>query len=186
MENNNQKSWFTSDTHFGHENVIRYSNRPYKDKHEMDESIIANWNAKVQPNDNVYHIGDVFFCKKDRAIQILSRLNGRITLIMGNHDKAIRRDQDFINRFFNVVDYLELTIEGQKMVLSHYPMMTWNGSGRGSWMLHGHCHGNLKYPFEAKIHDVGIDPNNYFPLSFPDLKRILDKKAISVIDHHGA
>jgi calcineurin-like phosphoesterase family protein len=185
MEKQNQ-NWFTSDTHFGHENVIRYSNRPYKDKQEMDEGIIANWNSKVQPDDNVYHIGDVFFCQKARAIQILSRLNGKITLVMGNHDKSIRRDNDFQRYFHQVVDYLELTIEGQKMVLSHYPMMTWNGSGRGSWMLHGHCHGNLKYPFEAKIHDVGVDPNHYVPISFQDVKRIMDKKAISVIDHHGA
>lgn len=180
------KNWFTSDTHFGHENIIRYSNRPYKDKYEMDESVIVNWNSKVQPGDNVFHGGDIFFCKKERAIQILSRLNGNITLIAGNHDKAILRDVDFIKRFHKVVEYLELSIEGQKIVISHYPMMTWNGSSRGAWMLHGHCHGNLKYPFEAKLHDIGIDPNNYFPLSFEDLKRILDKKNISVIDHHGA
>lgn len=180
-----QTSWFTSDTHFGHENVIKYSNRPFRDKWDMDDGIIENWNSKVKPGDIVYHVGDVFFCSQDRALSILDRLNGQIFLIMGNHDKTIRKSSALRGRFIKVCDYHEVTIEGQKIVLCHYPMMTWNQSGRGSWMLHGHCHGNLTYPYEAKIHDVGVDPNKYVPMSFDDIKKIMDKKAISVVDHHG-
>lgn len=184
MKKLTSQNWFTSDTHFGHENVIRYSDRPYKNKNDMDESLICNQTFNVLPNDNVFHIGDIFFCKKSRSIEILEQLNGKITLILGNHDKAIRRDNNFKQYFHQVVDYLELNIDNQKIVLSHYPMMSWNGSHRGSWMLHGHCHGSLKYPFNAKIHDCGVDPNNYAPVSFDTIKQIMCNKEISVIDHH--
>ena len=179
-----QQVWFTSDTHFGHANIIRYSNRPYQDKEEMDEALITNWNAKVQPGDLVYHLGDVFFCHEPVAGKILARLNGQKFLIFGNHDKGLKNGM-LKHLFTWMGDYKEITVEGQKIILCHYPMITWNGSGRGSWMLHGHCHGNLTYPFEAKIHDVGVDPNGYSPLSFADVKRIMDKKKMTVVDHHG-
>lgn len=177
--------WFTSDTHFGHTNVIRYSNRPYRDKEEMDEAMIANWNARVQPGDLVYHLGDVFFCQESVAASILRQLNGQKFLIYGNHDKVIKRSERLRQMFVKCVDYHEVTIEGQSIVLCHYPMITWNKSHHGSWMLHGHCHGNLRYPFEAKIHDAGVDPNNYVPISFNDVKRIMATKRFSAVDHHG-
>lgn len=178
------ENWFTSDTHFGHANVIKYSNRPYADTNEMDEALISNWNAKVKPHDNVFHTGDVFFCSKQRGIEILERLNGKITLIMGNHDRRIRRDESFKSKFANVVDYHELNINKQIIVMSHYPMLTWRNSGYGSWMLHGHSHGSMRYPFNGKIHDIGVDPNNYAPICFDELKAIMDAKPISVLDHH--
>lgn len=185
MSENKQQVWFTSDTHFGHTNVIRYSNRPFRDKEEMDEAMIANWNARVQPGDIVYHLGDVFFCQEPVAMSILRRLNGQKFLIYGNHDKLIKRSERLRSMFVKCADYHEVTIEGQSIILCHYPMITWNKSHHGSWMLHGHCHGNLKYPFEAKIHDAGVDPNNYVPLSFNDVKNIMAKKRFSAVDHHG-
>lgn len=100
-----QQIWFTSDTHFGHANVIRYSNRPYKDKEEMDEGMIANWNSRVQPGDLVYHLGDVFFCQESVAAQILRRLNGEKFLIFGNHDKTIKRSEKLRSMFVKCVDY---------------------------------------------------------------------------------
>lgn len=178
-------NWFISDTHFGHTNVIRYSNRPYRDAEEMDASIIANWNSKVQPGDNIYHLGDVFFCSEERAHRILDQLNGVIHLIYGNHDKLIKRSESLRKRFAKISDYRELTIDGQSLVLCHYPMITWNKSHHGSWMLHGHSHGSCKYPFEAKIHDAGVDQNGYFPISFDDVRRIMSKKKFSAVDHHG-
>lgn len=185
MNTNKQKVWFTSDTHFGHNNIIKYSRRPYRDKHEMDEAIIENWNSRVRPDDVIYHLGDVFFTGVERAIEVLNRLNGQKFLVLGNHDKVIKQSNEVQSLFTSISDYREITVEGQAIVLSHYPMMTWNKSGRGSWMLHGHCHGNLKYPFEAKIHDVGVDPNGYFPISFQEIQKIMSNKKISIIDHHS-
>lgn len=155
----------------------------------MDEAIIENWNSRVRPDDVIYHLGDVFFTGVERAIEVLNRLNGQKFLILGNHDKVIKQSieaQSLLQSLFtSISDYREITVEGQAIVLSHYPMMTWNKSSRGSWMLHGHCHGNLKYPFEAKIHDVGVDPNGYFPISFQEIQKIMSNKKISIIDHHG-
>jgi calcineurin-like phosphoesterase family protein len=78
--------WITSDTHFGHHNIMIYSARPFKDKWEMDEKLILNWNALVQPNDLVIHLGDFGFCGTQRKIELLQRLNGYKILIKGNHD----------------------------------------------------------------------------------------------------
>lgn len=86
------KVFFTSDTHFYHGNIIRFCNRPFKDVDMMNETIISNWNNTVGQDDIVFHLGD--FCLGGSAewTRMLDRLNGRIYLIMGNHDlKNIRQ-----------------------------------------------------------------------------------------------
>lgn len=179
--------FFTSDTHFGHENVIKYSNRPFNNKDEMDRAMIENWNSRVGPNDLVYHLGDVFFHKEDRALSIIKQLNGQKFLVYGNHDKTIKRSEALKSQFVQTCDYHEISIEGQDIVLCHYPMLTWNKSSHGSWHLHGHCHHNLKYPFKMKILDVGVDgpEYNYSPLSFNDVSKRLKSIEPEFPDHHG-
>lgn len=100
--------FFTSDTHYDHENVIRYSNRPYRDKHEMTDALIAKWNAVVLPEDTVYHLGDVFFCQEDRALDILAQLSGTKHLILGNHDKLVRSSAKVQSHFSSIQDLLEV------------------------------------------------------------------------------
>lgn len=78
--------WFTSDTHFNHERVLTLSNRPFKDVAEMEDVLVANWNARVQQGDTVYHLGDFAMHPRDEIPRILSRLNGRVVLVAGNHD----------------------------------------------------------------------------------------------------
>ena len=73
--------YFTSDHHFGHKNIIEYSNRPFDNIDKMDEELIRRWNSKIQPQDNVYHIGDVGLTTPERMKDILDRLNGNIFLI---------------------------------------------------------------------------------------------------------
>src|SRR5579863_2896472 len=84
----NMTRWFTSDTHFGHTNIIRYCNRPFKDAGEMDRAMVENWNALVKPEDTIYHLGDVSFSSPDRTKHILSNMNGHKILILGNHDRS--------------------------------------------------------------------------------------------------
>lgn len=181
------KEWFTSDTHYGHHNVIRYSNRPFNNAEEMDEAMIKGWNSKVSPSDTVYHLGDFFFCGEDRAVSILNRLNGKKILIMGNHDKQVKRSERIREKLTKVCDYLELHINKQKIVMSHYPMITWNASHYGSWMLHGHSHHSMRYPFVGRILDVGVDGEgyNFSPISFQDIKQKMDKVTkVESFDHH--
>lgn len=79
--------WLTSDTHFFHRNIISYCNRPYADVDEMNEGLIANWNAVVAPDDEVFHLGDFAFGAFTKVASIASRLNGNKHLILGNHDR---------------------------------------------------------------------------------------------------
>lgn len=181
--------FFTSDTHFGHANVIKYSNRPYASKEEMDEKMIANWNSVVKPTDRVFHLGDFSFASENRTMTILDQLVGEKHLIFGNHDKSLRKSKGVQQRFVWCRDYHEMygQVDGEdiKLVLCHYPMITWNKSGRGSYMLHGHCHGNLTYPYKARIIDVGVDPQGYFPMSFAQVHAKLKDRNIIKVDHHG-
>lgn len=93
--------FFTSDTHFGHNNIIRYCDRPFADADEMDEALVANWNAAVKPTDTVWHLGDVALCSVSRLREILDCLNGNIHLVIGNHERATLQLRD---RFVEVVD----------------------------------------------------------------------------------
>ena len=175
--------YFCSDPHFGHANIIKYCNRPFKNVEEMDEALIKNWNDKVKSEDTIYITGDVFFHQEAKAIEILSRLNGKKILIYGNHDKPIKRSKTLQSMFEKCCDYEEIWIGDQFIVMSHYAMIVWNKSHRGSFMIHGHSHGGLKYPIEGKILDVGIDAHNYAPISYEKVKSILDKKITQPVDH---
>lgn len=97
--------FFTSDTHFNHTNILQYCNRPFKTVDQMNETIITNWNNVVEPDDVVFHIGDFCLGGAEEWNKILDRLNGRIYLVLGNHDlKNIR--QGFIDRFeLNVAEH---------------------------------------------------------------------------------
>lgn len=158
--------WFTADNHFGHKNIIKYCNRPFKSAADMDQAMIANWNRVVHANDMVFHLGDVAFMEVGKAKHILQGLHGKIVLITGNHDKT---RLETLPRWEAVHNYLETTIEGQRIVLSHYAMEDWNGAFHGSWMLHGHSHGRLDKGNNRV--DVGVDCWNYTPVSFEELKR---------------
>lgn len=178
--------YFTSDTHFGHENVIKYCSRPYRDKWEMDKALINAWNARVQPTDTIFHLGDFAFAHDSRIEEIINQLAGQKILIFGNHDKGIRKSK-LRHLFSSCHDDYELVEQGQLIILHHYPKLTWHKIHRGSWMLHGHCHGNIKrYPYNNRIHDAGVDPNGYAPISFDEVKRIMAKKGQESPDHHTA
>jgi len=81
---------FTADTHFGHRNIIRHSNRPFENVHEMDEALIANWNKVIKQTDTVYHLGDIAVLRPERTREILDRLKGKNYLICGNHERSTK------------------------------------------------------------------------------------------------
>ncbi len=181
---------FTSDTHWGHKNIIKYSNRPFSSVEEMDETLINNWNAVVKPNDIVWHLGDFAFCDYKSFTQILRRLNGTKNVILGNHDKIIINNWDNLidSKLLNSIQYYkELKADGQMIVLLHYGMRVWNKSHHGSIHLYGHSHGSL--PPHGKSVDVGVDSkeitSEYRPVSLDEVIKYMSKRQGEVVDHHG-
>ena len=121
--------YFTADTHFGHENVIRFCSRPFSCAAEMDEALIANWNSRVKGNDTVYILGDMFF-RSVNFEEILKRLKGKKRLIVGNHDGSWMTQTD-ASRYFESIDKFLETTDGQHaLTLCHYPLLTWKHAGR--------------------------------------------------------
>jgi calcineurin-like phosphoesterase family protein len=129
--------WFTADHHFGHENILRHCKRPFASVAEMNETLVARWNSVVGQQDLVYHLGDIFWMPVGEARALRSRLNGRMCVIHGNHD----RTAESIKPCFEwVKDYYELKVEDedtaggiQPIVLCHYATRAWNRSHYGSW-----------------------------------------------------
>lgn len=179
--------WFVSDTHFGHSRVIEYSNRPFSSVEEMDEAMIENWNEVVKPGDLVYHLGDFSFYPEAKSVTIASRLAGNRYLVYGNHDKRLRKNKDFVSQWIWTKDLTQIELDGQKIILCHFAMLTWNQSHRNppSWQLHGHSHGSLPDDPHAFRTDVGVDCWNYAPVSFEEIRKLMSKKTYQPVDHHG-
>jgi len=169
--------WFTSDTHFGHKNIIDLEPRPFADTEEMDEAIIAAWNTRVAKGDVVYHLGDFAMTglrkaeSMKRVNQLANRLNGSIHLIRGNHD---RDDVTKAGCWAWVGDYKTLYIEKQRFILSHYCMRVWWHNYKGSIHLFGHSHGNLDVTGCGKCMDVGCMNFNWAPISVDE---VLEKRS---------
>jgi len=159
--------FFTADEHYGHANVLKYNDRPFKNIKEMDEGLIRRFNEKVTPQDITIHAGD--FCwlnnKKDIYKTYLNHLNGNHVLLIGSHDHWIPDSGKYIWR---------KRIEGQLIIVCHYAMLIWECSHYDSWQLFGHSHGRLQ--LEGKQHDIGVDNNNYYPVSFKQIKDIMATK----------
>jgi calcineurin-like phosphoesterase family protein len=180
----------TSDTHFGHKNVIVYSNRPYSSVEEMDEVLIDNWNSVVKPGDLVYHLGDFSFYKsREQTKKVLYRLNGQKNLIFGNHDKEIRRHaNEFLNGklFATMQDYKELEYYKTKIVMFHFPILSWNKLHHRSIHIHGHSHNSI--PSQGRRVDIGVDStafaNQYVPHSFDEIMDFMKDRKPEFVDHH--
>lgn len=154
--------YFISDTHFQHENIIRYCKRPFQNITEHDETIIGNWNLRVRPQDTIYIVGDLGFGDLEG---ILKRLNGTKILILGSHDKSAL---EYPQYFAKISPLMEIKVEEHPIVLCHYAMRVWSKSHFNSWHLYGHSHGRIET--WGKSFDVGVDSHNFFPWSFEEIK----------------
>lgn len=184
------KIWITSDTHFGHDNIIKFSNRPFKDVNDMNESLIKSWNESVGVDDDVYHLGDFSLTTPKKTKDILDRLNGKIHLIKGNHEKSVLRKQSCIEKLVWVKDMFELYVDKKLFVMCHYSMRVWNKSHHGSIHLYGHSHDSLDVNGSwGKSMDVGVDSayrilGEYRPFSLNEIMLIMNKRETKIIDHH--
>ena len=113
--------FFTSDLHFGHKNVIKFCDRPFKDLNHMECAIIDNFNERVKPEDTIYFLGDIFFYSNNEKISnVLSRMNGRKILIRGNHDKKGPNSLQTLG-FDLVLEEVKIKLNGKRVILSHFP-----------------------------------------------------------------
>lgn len=157
------ETWFTSDTHFGHKNILEYEKdaRPFTTVEEMNETLIDNWNATVSQRDTVYHLGDFAFGRDN--IGIASRLNGIKKLVMGNHDTYdCKLYLEHFTRVFGAHFW-------RRCILTHIPVHPDNLGSRFFLNVHGHLHSkvinrNTLFCEGQKIWDWGSDPN-YFNVS---------------------
>jgi calcineurin-like phosphoesterase family protein len=157
--------WFTSDLHFFHKNILKYSpdTRPSATLEDMHRDIINKWNSLVQDGDQVYLLGDVSFSGGKNTASVLEQLNGDIHLIYGNHDKIIRERRQLQKFFTSTQDYLFTKINGQAVAMMHFPIIEWENMHYGSFHLFGHAHQAYK-TIGGKSMNVGIDTRDDYGL----------------------
>lgn len=200
--------WFTSDLHFSHKNILTHcpgrieamAKDGYIITEEMlpdevlnlhDSWLINKWNSTVSKKDHIYILGDFSFRNTDDTKKLLSKLNGKKFLIVGNHDGSCTKTDRLKDYFVEITQLKEVTFKAKNfpfleenfnVFMCHYPMVTWPGKHAGVVQAHGHCHGRLdefnKDSTDLR-YDVGLDSTegNYKILSLEDLYKIFRKKA---------
>lgn len=169
--------YVTSDTHFGHANIINLCRRPYENVDIMDQSIIDTINKMVKPTDTLYHLGDFCWWNKKQYVNNIITYREKITcqniiLLLGNHDMN-NRIPPYL--FSGIYENYELNHDRHRMILSHYPFQSWNKKQHGSLHFHGHTHNQLKSSGLRRL-DVGWDTH---------LKPLLISEAIEMALQNG-
>lgn len=189
--------WFTSDQHFNHGNIIKYTNRPFDDVEQMDAEQIHRWNEKVKLNDTVYHLGDFALARREQAYRYFGQLNGRIKVLAypWHHDKR------WLPNHYGPVDIISASnwrIEllppmvvlelrqysdgkyPRALVLCHYQIKKWERKHYDSWHLFGHSHGKVKG--EGLSFDVGVDCWGFAPIPLHKVAEIMEEKEKEAIE----
>ena len=192
------KTWITSDQHFGHRNIIKYSGRPYADADEMNAALVTNHNALVKPDDIVVIAGD--FALDERLVKLyLSQLNGIKYLVAGNHDTCHpankryreRNLQRYVDYGFAALPVISMVLNDEQsmgmgsVLITHMPVAGDHGhvdryvehrptvaeSSDVRWVLHGHVHEAWKK--RGRMVNVGVDAWNYRPVSLEQIATYL-------------
>lgn len=211
FKTSSQNVFFLGCLHFGHDKEFLWKKRGYSSVIEHDIDLLKRWNKKVQKGDVVFLLGDTLFGQsgEERLKDLIKELNGsQFYLMPGNHTAGWRQlykscfiydvgSVDIFGRVKMQIDdklvyfipnYFEIYVDGHPIVLSHYPIRCWNSYAKGSWMLHSHVHGSLESSLsthkQGKILDCGVESIKE-PLSFSEIKKIMDYKLTVVEDHHS-
>lgn len=161
---NYRKIWFTSDLHFGHGNILKWSpeTRPWTNTQEMEDGLVHYWNGLIDDKDLVFILGDLAFMNVEDTVRVMKRLKGSKILVNGNHDFKNLRSPEFRAQFLMCKDVMEIQLKNnytgkdQRVIMNHFPQWEWNQMHRGSFHLHGHVHGKM-IPVPGRIMDVGWD-----------------------------
>lgn len=175
-------TWFTSDLHLGHRNIIRYCDRPFTSVAAMDAALTDRWNRVVAPDDTVWVLGDVAMGAIDRSLGLVDRLAGRKILVAGNHDRCWyghgERAVPWVERYLDagfaeiVQGSADVEIAGIPVVVDHFP---YDGDSHdtdryvdhrprddGRWLLHGHVHD--RWTVRGRMINVGVDVRAFAPM----------------------
>jgi calcineurin-like phosphoesterase family protein len=165
-----RRVFWTADTHFGHANIIRYCRRPFGSAREMDDALVANWNAIVGPRDTVSHLGDFAHGADGKHIRsVFHRLNGIKRLVVGNHDGP----ETLALPWAEPPTHLASTsVDGTRVVMRHYGLRIWPGMRGKAISLYGHSHGRL--PGTTRSLDVGTDCWGYAPVGIEAIRHRLE------------
>ena len=161
-----------SDTHFNHANMLRFEDKDgkkfrgdlFKDVDHMNETMIDNWNKIVTPQDKIYHLGDVYFGAQKKADEILSRLNGKKRLIVGNHDIIYGKGNILFKHFQKI--YMWRLFKEFDMCLTHVPIHVENFR-KVHYNVHGHIH--EKKSVSKEYINVCVEQTNYSPVHIEDI-----------------
>ena len=162
--------WLSADIHFWDSKIIRKAHRPFRSIEDMNDEIIDRFNGKVSGGDTLILLGDVG--REFQAhLDFCSRLHCRdIQLIPGNHDPESHLSQLY-NRILPHI--YSFQYEGVHVVLSHYPIMRWNRSSKGSVHFYGHIHDDELH--NGRSMNIGVDRFNFYPIDLPTaISKVID------------
>lgn len=182
--------YLTSDLHFGH--IVAANHRGFDSVEEHDEALINNWNAVVQPRDEVYVLGDIMFGDKERGVSNTLRLRGYLHLVLGNHDRPAPNNKNGHKHYnamgdaWNTISQLAtISYAGTSYLMSHYPYEgdhteetrydQYRPRDLGMPLFHGHIHSDSK--FSVTKHGT---PQYHVGLDAWDMKPVLIRDALSV------
>ncbi|NBO22306.1 hypothetical protein EBU94_03045 [bacterium] len=191
-----------------------WKRRGFDSVEEHDEAIVKNWNSKASDKTTGFLLGDTMFGYggQEEFVKLMRRLKFRRLFVMsGNHNagwkqtfeavqdnvfyidgKIAREAQGLpLKEVIFVPNYLEAYINGQPIVMCHYPVLSWNGAGKGSWMLFSHVHGSLGNSELGRMYlkdggynlEVSVEVNP-FPLTYGEIAAIMRNKPKFKTDHH--
>lgn len=157
-----RNTWFISDTHFGHNNIITYCRPQFSSLDEMEDVIITNWNETVGSQDLVYHLGD-FAWKASDAERVRPKLNGTIRLVVGNHDDIVGYAKAGL---FQRIDMWR-QFRDLNFTASHVPLR-FDQLRHSTFNLHGHVHGNLD-GLEGFHRDMSVESIDFTPVHLDEI-----------------
>lgn len=183
------KIWFTSDLHLFHDRQFVWGPRGFNSIYEMNEAIVKNWNEVVQPEDDVYVLGDLMLNNNEAALSLIKQLKGQIHVVRGNHDTDTR--MELYNNCYNIVEITEgqfLNIKGYHFYLNHFPTFTSNLEKGADLKVHlinlfGHTHQKEKFynqiPF---MYNVALDAHDNKLVSFEEIIEDIQAEAKKCLD----
>ena len=150
-------TFITSDNHFYHHNIIKFSYRPFRNTNHMNETMIRNWNGIVKESDSTIHLGDFALSSFKNIRYTRNRLNGKIYIIRGNHDRTKNRMTD---AGFIVLPNQYII---KNLIFTHQPMPQ---VPKGFINIHGHIHEKF---YDGRHINVSVEHTNYTPVSLDSI-----------------